>query len=114
MTTAESIARELCFETVCEGDNFLREVSEVYCCDLLSITMGRAPAGSAWVTVMANINAVAVAVLCDISCIVVAEGMAVDEAFTAKAEQQGVTVLRTELPVFAAAKEIDGCVSCEA
>lgn len=31
-------------------------ISEPYCCDLLSIAMGNAPAASAWCTVMSNMN----------------------------------------------------------
>lgn len=80
---------------------------KVYCCDLLSIVMGRASAGGVWITVMANINAVAVAVLCDLACIVVAEGMQVDELTKNKALQQNVVILTTEQPIFETAKAID-------
>ena len=85
-----------------------REIKSVYCCDLLSIVMGRAPADCAWVTVMGNINAVAVAVLADISVIVLAENMQMDATALNKAKAQGVNVITTELPVFDAAKLIDG------
>ena len=50
----------------------------IYCCDLLSIVMGRAPADGLWVTVMGNLNSIAVAVLTDSACILLAEGMALD------------------------------------
>ena len=89
-------------------ENTDREIKSVYCCDLLSIVMGRAPADCAWVTVMGNINAVAVAVLADISVIVLAENMQMDEVALNKAKAQGVNVITTELPVFDAAKLIDG------
>ena len=42
-----------------QGDNS-RQVTGVYCCDMLSHVMGRAPADSAWVTVMGGVNAIAV------------------------------------------------------
>ena len=42
-----------------------REVSKVFCCDLLSIAMGKAPADGVWVTVMGNKNTLAVATLTD-------------------------------------------------
>jgi hypothetical protein len=89
------------FKTVVEGDPD-REVNSVYCCDLLSWVMGRAPADSAWLTVMGNMNAIAVAVLADISLIVLAENAAVDAAAIAKATQQGVFVIKTEKPAFEA------------
>ncbi len=91
------------FEVLNEGINLDREVTEPYCCDLLSIAMGKMPEGAAWVTVMANINALAVAALAEAAFIILAEGSNLDEAALAKAKEKGITVVRTELPVFAAA-----------
>ena len=34
-----------------EGDT-AAEITDVFCCDLLSVAMAHAPGGSAWVTVM--------------------------------------------------------------
>ena len=42
--------------------------------------MGRAPAGCAWVTVMANMNTLAVAALTDTACVILAEGAVLDDA----------------------------------
>ena len=84
-----------------------RIVSSVYCCDLLSAVMGGAPAGSAWVTVMGNINVIAVSVLADTACVIVADGAEVEERALGKADEQGVTVLRSALPVFETAKIVD-------
>ena len=86
-----------------EGSNWDREIRAPYCCDLLSIAMGKMPAGSAWVTVMANVNTLAVASLAEAACIVLAEGSKLDDAALGKAKEQGITVLTTELPVFDAA-----------
>lgn len=91
------------FKVLNEGDNPDREISAPYCCDLLSIAMGRMPAGSAWVTVMGNINTLAVATLADSSCIILAEGSHLDETAAGKARDQGIAVLETELPIFDAA-----------
>ena len=60
MTVEELIKKEL-FKVVVEGDDLSREVTGIFCCDLLSIAMGRAPSDSAWVTVMGNVNTIAVA-----------------------------------------------------
>ena len=94
------------FKLINEGNNTDREISGVYCCDLLSIAMGKMPAGSAWVTVMSNINTLAVASLAEASCIILAEGSHMEPAGVAKAMEQGITVLETELPVFDAALAI--------
>lgn len=85
-----------------------REIDEVYCCDLLSIVMGRAPANCAWVTVMGNLNSVAVAVLADVSCIVLAENISPDVNMINKAKTEHINILKTELPIFEAASLVNG------
>ena len=70
------------------GDNLDAEITKPFCCDLLSVAMGKAPAGSCWVTVMANMNTLAVAVLTEVACIVLAEGMKLDDTCLQKAVQQ--------------------------
>lgn len=99
------------FETVNVGADADRDISEVFCCDLLSVAMGRAPSGCAWVTVMANVNTLAVASLTDAACVILAEGAVLDEAAKQKAKEQGITVLQTEKPVFDAGLEIHGELS---
>lgn len=101
-------------ETICRipefriltGGNPERLISRIFCCDLLSIAMSRAPADGVWVTVMGNKNTLAVASLTDVACIVLAEGVSLDEATLAKAGEEGIAVLATELPVFDAALRI--------
>jgi hypothetical protein len=85
-----------------------REISSVYCCDLLSVVMGKAPAGSAWVTVMGNLNVVAVSALADTACVIVADGADVEDRALDKADEQGVILLRSAAPVFETAKLVDG------
>ena len=84
-----------------------RDIASVYCCDLLSVVMGKAPADSAWVTVMGNINVVAVSALADTACVIVADGADVDERALEKADEQGVFILRGAMPVYEAAKLVD-------
>lgn len=77
-----------------------REISKVFCCDLLSTAMSKAPPGSVWVTVMGNRNALAVASCADVACIVLAEGVSLDERTLEKAKEEKIAVLRSALPVF--------------
>ncbi|MGN0505684.1 MAG: hypothetical protein ACI4FZ_03930 [Lachnospiraceae bacterium] len=79
------------------------EVTKVYCCDLLSVAMSKVPEGAAWVTVMSNLNTLAVASLTEAACVIIAEGAAIDAAVSAKAKEQNISLLSTELPVFDAA-----------
>ena len=101
-------AAEACGYRIVSGEASLeREIESVYCCDLLSFVMGRAPADSAWVTVMGNINSAAVAALADVACVVVADGVSPDAAMLQKAGEQDIAVLLSDEPVFVTAKKID-------
>ena len=82
-----------------------REISKVFCCDMLSIAMGKAPEDSAWVTVMGNRNVIAVACLADVSCVIIAEGYDFD-ADALEAARGKVTLLKSSLPVFETASLI--------
>lgn len=105
MTVQELIDRKM-FQEINIGDDTGRIITNPFCCDLLSIAMGRAPAGCVWVTVMGNLNTLAVAALTDAACVILAEGAALDEAAVKRAAVEGITVLRTEEPVFDAALRI--------
>lgn len=105
MTVKELMDKQI-FHIVNVGEETDRQVTGVFCCDLLSIAMGRAPADGAWVTVMGNVNTIAVATLADVSCVILAEGAQADEMCLARARQQGVTLLATEEPVFEAALRV--------
>ena len=94
------------FRVINMGDNPEREITKPFCCDLLSIAMGKAPEGGAWVTVMGNMNTLAVASLADVACVIMAEGAVLDEVAAGKAKQQETTVLATEEPIFEAALAI--------
>ena len=87
-----------------------KEIDKVFCCDLLSVAMSKAPAGCCWVTVMGNINTLAVASLADCACVVLAEGTVLDESVVAKAQQQEINLLKTELPIFDAALKVHGAI----
>ena len=94
MTVKELIER-LNLQVLVE-DDLDREVKDCYVGDLLSWVMGRAPADSAWLTVMGNINSIAVATLADVSCIILVENAALDDNARQKAEMHGVNILTTE------------------
>lgn len=102
MTVRELIESGV-FEAVNEGEYLDRKITVPFCCDLLSIAMGKARPGCAWVTVMGNVNTLAVAALTEAACVIMAEGVSLDESTVKKAAEQKVTVLKTEMPVFEAA-----------
>ena len=102
MTVQELIDKNV-FQEINIGDDTDRSITKPFCCDLLSIAMGRAPSGCAWVTVMGNMNTLAVASLADAACVIMAEGAVLDDAARKKAVDQEITVLKTEEPIFEAA-----------
>ena len=77
-----------------------REATGVYIGDLLSWVMGRAQSGDVWVTIMSNINVVAVASLTDVACIVFAESVVPDEKVIQTAREKGVNLFTTEMTAF--------------
>ncbi len=94
MTVADLTAA-LSLEVLVEGDS-TREITGGYCGDLLSWVMGRAQAGDAWITVMGNVNAIAVCVLADTACLILADASPLDEAAAARARAEGIAVRRSE------------------
>lgn len=102
MTTGQLIDIGL-FELINEGDCRDQKISTPFCCDLLSLAMGKAPRDCAWVTVIANRNTLAVATLVKAACVILAEGVVVDGETVEKAKELGITVLRTDMSVFKAA-----------
>jgi len=103
--TVSEMSKILNLKVICMPDGD-RVVSGGYAGDLLSWVMGRANSGDAWITIMSNLNIIAVASLADPSCIVLSEGVALDEAVKTRAEAQGVNVLSSELDTFALCAEI--------
>lgn len=103
MTVKELIEKNK-FKVVSLSKNLDQVVSKPFCCDLLSIAMSKLPANAAWVTVMGNMNTLAVATLTEAACVILAEGICLDEPAQAKAKSEGITVLSTELPIYEAAQ----------
>lgn len=85
-----------------------REIEGVYIGDLLSWVMGRAESGNLWITIMTNMNVLAVATLTDVSCILLAEGVRLDDELIKVAEQKGINVIGTDLPIYEAALAVRG------
>lgn len=83
-----------------------QEVSGCYIGDLLSWVMSAAKAGDIWITIMSNINVVAVATLCDTACILLAEGVTLSDEIIATAKEKGVNILSSDKNAYILAKEI--------
>lgn len=108
--TVENLAEKCGLEIINGGESLKNEVTGGYCGDLLSWVMGRASAKSAWITVMGNENAVAVAVLAEVSCIILAEDAQLDESAATRAKENNVAVLKSKKGAFDIAVKIAGAL----
>jgi hypothetical protein len=77
-----------------------REVTGVYVCDLLSWVMSHAQKGNVWVTVHTHLNIVAVALLAEISCIIIPEGINIEDNTVKKALDEGIVILSSDLSAY--------------
>jgi hypothetical protein len=83
-----------------------RTVSGGYVGDLLSWVMGRAECGNAWITIMSNVNVLAVATLADVSCVIIAEGVELDDEIISVAKEKEINLISTDLPMFEASVKL--------
>ena len=98
--TVKELIEKSGFEVLSEGSEPDLELGDPYCCDLLSIAMGNAPAGCAWCTVMGNMNTLAVAALTEAGCVILCGSVSADDVMVQKAKTEGIALLRTDQPVF--------------
>lgn len=103
--TAEFFAKKAAFKVVCMPDPD-KEVVGAYVGDLLSWVMGKANSGDVWITIMSNVNILAVATLADTSCILLAENTQIDDDIKKTAEEKGINILSTELSAYQAAIKV--------
>ena len=78
---------------VLTGEYEDREILCGYTCDLLSHVMGKGQADMAWITVQAHMNVIAVAALLDFACVIIPEGLPVDETIVNKAAQEDIIIV---------------------
>ena len=83
-----------------------RDVTGCYIGDLLSHVMGKASEGDAWITIMNNINIVAVASLTDCACVILSEGISADNKIIEKADSEGIIIVKSDLTAYALAVKI--------
>ncbi|SHH68018.1 DRTGG domain-containing protein [Sporanaerobacter acetigenes] len=74
-----------------------KEVEGAYIGDLLSVVMSSANENNIWITIQTHLNIIAVATLVGTSCIIVAEGMEIDEETIKKANEINMPLFRSNL-----------------
>ena len=94
--------------TVLTETDLDRPLTGCYIGDLLSWVMGRAKSGDCWITIMNNINIVAVASLTDCACILLCEGVSVEQDIISKANNQDIIILQSDKTAYELAQLISG------
>ena len=72
--------------------------------------MGRASEGDAWITIMSNINIIAVASLADTACIIVAEDVELDAEIIETAQNKGINILKSSKSIYEIAVELSSLI----
>lgn len=83
-----------------------RKIEGVYIGDLLSWVMGRAKENDAWITIMSNVNTAAVASLADVTCIILAEGVTLEEDVLKVVKEKRINVILSCLPIYETAVKL--------
>ncbi|HEY8364088.1 MAG TPA: AraC family transcriptional regulator [Haloplasmataceae bacterium] len=84
------------FELVSDNLND-KEITGLYCGDLLSWVMNHASRGNLWCTVLTHPNVIAIASLLELSCVIICENAPLDDDTIKKANSEGINLLKTYL-----------------
>ena len=98
--TVQEIADALGMKCAAGSQGMNRDVTSGYASDLLSDVMGHAAEGAIWVTNQVHQNVVAVALLLNLSAVVIAGGLELMEDAAEKADARGMPMLATSSPAF--------------
>ncbi|HHV99546.1 MAG TPA: AraC family transcriptional regulator [Clostridiaceae bacterium] len=94
------LAQKLDMKILTGNETLFKDITGVYVCDLLSWVMSHAEKGNAWITIHTHLNIVAVALLTEVSCVIIPENLAVEENTIKKAEEEGIVILSSSLSAY--------------
>jgi len=102
--TISEMAKELNLERLSgESD---REIESCYISDLLSRVLGGCSPDDVWITVQSSLNMVAVAIMIDVSCVILPEGLTAPDNVIEKANEEGLTIFTSKESAFSLAVKI--------
>lgn len=73
-----------------------KEISGVFCGDLLSWVMGNCEPANVWITVQTHLNIVAVAALKEISCLIIVQDAEVPQATLDKVLEEDIALFQVK------------------
>jgi serine kinase of HPr protein (carbohydrate metabolism regulator) len=98
MLKVSDLSQKLSLQLLAGKGGLEKEIKGCYVGDLLSWVMSKAKQNDVWVTVMGNINVAAVAVLTEVSAIILAEGSVPDKALIARANNEDIPIFSSKEP----------------
>ena len=98
--TVRDITQKLSLFVCCGEGKLDHEVTGGYAGDLMSDVMANSKAGNVWVTMQVHANIVAVAVLKELSGIIIVNGRRPAEDTLKKAVEENVPILISTMPAF--------------
>ncbi len=96
--TVNDVCRIIDAKPVC--GELSKSFDGVYIGDLLSRAMSHVESDNLWVTIMSNVNVVAVATLTEPAAIILAEGVELQDDALDGARKNQITVISTELSAY--------------
>jgi len=98
--TIKELANQLALKNWTPEANLDFPITGGYAGDMLSWVMGRAGSGAVWVTIMSNQNVAAVALMADVACVVLTEGVEPDEMLLKQAQGRGLPLFTSPLSTY--------------
>lgn len=85
--------------------NLDNDIDDVFVGDLLSWVMASANVNSAWITVQAHINTVAVSLLKEFSCLIICDNAEIEQETIDKCIEENLCLIKTQLNAYQCCKE---------
>lgn len=103
----KDLLKEENFTIIAGEEGIQRDLQGVYIGDLLSWVMAHLQENEAWITIQSHVNVIAVGVLNDAACILLAEGAYLDDDAKEKADQESLPVIKTSMSAYELAVKMD-------
>jgi hypothetical protein len=101
-----SVAQRLALSVAAGGNAMEAPVTGAQVSDLLSYVMAQGRQGDIWITIQVHPNIVAVAELVGLAAIIIAGGFEPEDDTVARAEEEGIALLRSTKSAFVLAGEL--------
>jgi len=88
--------------TIVSGDKWAeeKEIGGVYISDLLSDVIGNSRVGQVWLTIQGHTNIIAVAVLKELSAVILCGNNEFNSGTIHKAAEEEITLIKSSLPIY--------------